>query len=153
MTWLTNLFTDERSIATCLLILALTIAAGLALGKLRFRGIQLGVAGVLFSGLIFGHFGLNIDPHALEFAREFGLVLFVYAVGLAVGPGFFNAFRKYGLKTNAYAVVIVLAGTVTAGLACWLGGMASPIAVGVLSGATTSTSSISPTTCSTSPPW
>jgi putative transport protein len=142
MRWLTDLLTNEHSIATCLLVLALTIVTGLALGQVRFRGIRLGVAGVLFSGLLLGHFGLAVEHHALEFAREFGLVLFVYAVGLAVGPGFFNAFRLYGLKTNLYALAIVLLGTLTAVGASWLGGVSPAIAVGILSGATTNTPSL-----------
>lgn len=146
MDWFVKLFTDEAAMATCLLVLALTIAGGLALGQVRFRGIRLGVAGVLFSGLLLGHFGLAIEHHALDFAREFGLVLFVYAVGLAVGPGFFNTFRRYGLKTNLLAVAIVLTGTFLAVVVSWVGGVSPAIAAGILSGGTTNTPSLAAAT-------
>ncbi|MBL8824077.1 MAG: putative transporter [Planctomycetia bacterium] len=142
MRWITDLLTNEQSIATTILVLALTMVAGLLLGQIKFRGIQLGVAGVLFSGLFLGHLGLKVEPHALTFIREFGLVIFIYAVGLAVGPGFFNTFRLYGLRTNLMAISIVLLGTFFASLACWVGKLSPAIAVGVLSGATTNTPSL-----------
>lgn len=142
MKWMINLFTDQQSIATCLLVTALTILLGLLLGQIKFRGIQLGVAGVLFSGLILGHYGLKVEPHVLGFIREFGLVLFIYAVGLTVGPGFFNTFRLYGLRTNLFAIAIVLLGTLIAVAACRWGNISPAIAVGILSGSTTNTPSL-----------
>jgi putative transport protein len=79
------------------LTLALVAGTGLALGSLRVRGIGLGIAGVLFAGLAFGHFGVHVDERTLEFTREFGLILFVYSIGLQVGPGFLASLRRHGL--------------------------------------------------------
>lgn len=146
MTWLVKLLTDENSIATSILVLAATIVLGIAIGEVRIRGIKFGVAGVLFSGLLLGHFGLKLQHDAADFAREFGLVLFIYAVGMAVGPGFFNLFRAFGLKTNAIAVVVVVLGMIMAGISVRVGGVAPPIAVGVLAGATTNTPSLAAAT-------
>lgn len=142
MEWLRTLFTNQHGIATCLFVLSLVIASGLALGTIRIAGHRLGVAGILFSGLAFGHIGLSIDHTVLEFAREFGLILFVYAVGLSIGPGFFNAFRKHGLSLNLLAGGIVLLGfLLTLGISFGTG-IALPISVGIFSGSTTNTPSL-----------
>ena len=85
--WLYTLFT-ESSVAHAVLLLALVIASGVGLGSIRVYGISLGIAGVLFSGLGFAHFGFHIEKEIVEFVREFGLILFVYTIGLQVGPGF-----------------------------------------------------------------
>lgn len=141
MSWLVELFSGE-SVATSVLILGLVAAAGLALGSIRVYGISLGIAGVLFSGLIFAHFGFHINQHVLEFAREFGLILFVYTIGLQVGPGFISSLRRDGLPLNAMAAAIVLLGAVIAVMICLFGGVEMPVAVGLFSGGTTNTPSL-----------
>jgi putative transport protein len=121
------------------LILALVAGSGLALGSLRVRGIGLGIAGVLFAGLAFGHFGVHVDERTLEFAREFGLILFVYSIGLQVGPGFFASLRRHGLALNLLAAAVVLLGVATALGLHLLGGIDAAAVAGILSGATTNT--------------
>ena len=96
MSWLSELIWGE-SIAHAILILALVAATGLALGHLRVAGVGLGIAGVLFTGLLFGHFGLGINPEVLDFAREFGLILFVYSIGIQAR--FFDPLRRQGRST------------------------------------------------------
>jgi putative transport protein len=142
MGWLHELFGDPTSVQSSVLIIALVIALGLALGRVSFRGIRLGVAGILFGGLVFGHFGLT--PHAvvLGFAREFGLVLFVFAVGLSVGPGFLNALRRHGLSLNLLAMGVVLLGAFITSLWIVLAGITGPVGVGLFCGATTNTPSL-----------
>ena len=93
MDWLENLFFEQTPLQA-LLVLGLIIAVGLGLGKLRIGGISLGVTFVFFAGILAGHLGLAIDPAMLSYAESFGLVLFVYELGLKVGPGFFSSFRQ-----------------------------------------------------------
>ncbi len=141
MDWIVALFRDD-SVAHAVLILSLVIAVGLGLGSIRVFGISLGVAGVLFSGLVFGHFGLTINHQVLEFAREFGLILFVFTIGLQVGPGFFASLKRQGLSMNIMAAATVLSG---AGIALAIHAFAAvqlPAAVGLFSGATTNTPSL-----------
>lgn len=142
MDWLRTLTTDAGSVQTSLFVLAAAITLGLVLGAARVRGFRFGVAGVLFSGLLLAHLGLRVDPMVLEFVREFGLVLFVYAVGLAVGPGFFASLRKHGLKLNALAVAIVFLGVGASLGGAQLARAPMPAAVGVFCGATTNTPSL-----------
>lgn len=142
MEWLRTLTTDAGSVQTTLFVLAAAVALGLALGSLRFRGFRFGVAGVLFSGLLLAHLGLRADPHVLEFVREFGLVLFVYAVGLAVGPGFFSSLRAHGLKLNLLAASIVVIGVAVSMVGARLAEVPVPAGVGVFCGATTNTPSL-----------
>ena len=89
-----------RDRAHSVLILSLVIAFGIMLGKVKIAGISLGVTWILFVGIVFGHFNLNLDEHLLHFLKEFGLILFVYSIGLQVGPGFFSAFKKGGFTLN-----------------------------------------------------
>ena len=103
--WLSKLH-ETHPIAHAMALLSLVAMSGMALGSLKFRGIGLGVAGVLFSGILAGHFGQSIDHRVLEFTKEFGLVLFVFTIGLQLGPGFISAFRFAGLKLNLLAVAI-----------------------------------------------
>lgn len=126
-----------------ILVICLTAILGLLIGSIRIRGIKLGVAGMLFSGLLMGHLGLSLDPHLLSFLKEFGLALFVFTVGLQLGPGFFSSLKKEGLKLNALALFIVLSGglIVFAGGSMILGWDAGPLA-GIFSGATTNTPSL-----------
>ena len=99
-------------VAHSVLILSLVIAFGIMLGKIKVAGISLGVTWILFVGIVFGHFNLNLDEHLLHFLKEFGLILFVYSVGLQVGPGFFSAFKKGGFTLNMLAMMVVFLGVV-----------------------------------------
>ena len=85
-----------------MLILSLVIALGVIFGKLKVSGISLGVTGILFVGIAFGYFGMNVDEHLLHFMKEFGWILFVYSIGLQVGPGFFSSFRKGALHSTSW---------------------------------------------------
>ena len=85
-------------VAHSVLVLSLVIAFGIILGKVKVAGISLGVTWILFVGIVFGHFNLNLNEHLLHFLKEFGLILFVYSIGLQVGPGFFSASGKVGLR-------------------------------------------------------
>jgi len=133
-----NLFTGSGITAT---ILWLGIAAftGILLGKLEFRKLKLGVAGVLFSGLLLAHFGVRADLHVLTFVRDFGLILFVYAVGIDVGPRFFSSLRREGLKLNLFAAGIVLTGFLTAYLLHLWQDVPPAVISGIMSGAVTNT--------------
>lgn len=142
MDWLGILFSTPLSDAGTILLFMLVAILGLSLGEIRVRGIKLGVAGVLFAGLLFGHYGFRVEPGVLNFVREFGLILFVYSVGLAIGPGFFNALKAHGLRLNLLAASVVALGVVTTLLVAWLGGISMPIAVGMMTGATTNTPSL-----------
>jgi len=133
---------ETQPIAHALLMLATVAVAGLTLGTLRYRGVGLGTAGVLFAGILFGHFGQRIDHAVLDFVKEFGLVLFVFTIGLQLGPGFFAALRQQGLRLNALAVAIVALGAAAAVFIAGLMGIDYAAALGLLSGATTNTPSL-----------
>jgi len=139
--WLITLY-QEDSVAHAIIAIAVVIAAGLALGHLRVMGISLGVAGVLFAGLISSHFGLTVNHHVLEFTRELGLVFFVFTIGLQVGPGFFASLKRQGLSMNVMAAAIVLLGAGMVVLVHVFGGVNLPAAAGLFSGATTNTPSL-----------
>ncbi|MCC6695327.1 MAG: putative transporter [Candidatus Hydrogenedentes bacterium] len=141
MLWFAELFQGE-SVASSILILSLVAGTGIALGSLRLKGIGLGIAGVLFSGLLFGHFQFAINHEVMEFAREFGLILFVYTIGLQVGPGFLASLRREGLPLNLMAASIVILGSITAVVISYAAGIEIPVVVGLLSGATTNTPSL-----------
>lgn len=141
MPWLIQLF-NQDSVPHAMLIISLVISIGLVLGNFSLAGIRLGIAGVLFSGLIFGHFDLTLNAEVMHFLREFGLILFVYAIGLQVGPSFVSSFFKHGLKLNAMAASVVLMGAlITVGISM-IGKIPMPVAVGLFSGATTNTPSL-----------
>ena len=108
MDWLINLFTDTNSIAHIALLYSLVIAVGVLLGKIKIGGISLGVTFVLFAGIVAGHFGMTAPAATIHFLQEFGLILFVFCIGLQVGPGFFESFRKGGVPMNLMAVLLVL---------------------------------------------
>ena len=133
---------DGSTAGSAILILALVAGFGLALGSLRIRGVGLGIAGVLFAGIAFGHVGIQIEDRMRELARELGLVLFVYSIGLQVGPGFFASLRRQGLRLNLLAASIVLLGVLTALVLRFAGGIEPAAVVGLLSGATTNTPSL-----------
>ena len=120
------------------IVLSLLCACGLALGKIKVLGVSLGVAFVFFLGILAGHLGLSINPQMLQYAQNFGLVLFVYALGLQVGPGFFGSFHKSGLTLNMLAIAVVLVGTILT-LLMPLMGVELSDAVGIMCGATTNT--------------
>lgn len=138
MTWLIDLFTQD-SVAHAVLILSVVAAVGFLFGTLRVYGLSLGVAGVLFSGLLFGHFHFSIKPEVLEFAREFGLILFVYTIGMQVGPGFLASLRRQGLPLNLMAAAIVLLGVGVTIAIVVFGKVDMQAAVGLFAGATTNT--------------
>jgi putative transport protein len=115
-------------------VLALVCLAGLAIGTVKIRGIGLGVAGVLFAGIVVAHFGRPVDKSTLDFVRDFGLILFVFMIGLQLGPGFFATFRKQGMKMNALAVVVVLLGTAVAIVSGWAAGFDPAAVLGVFAG-------------------
>lgn len=133
---------DGTTVVGAVFVLAIVAAGGLALGSIRVRGISLGIAGVLFAGIAAGHLGASMDARMLEFARELGLILFVYSVGLQVGPGFLASLRRHGLRLNLIAGAVVVLGVLLALVAARSGGVDPAAAVGILSGATTNTPSL-----------
>lgn len=128
-----------RGVAHSVLILSLVITIGIALGKVKVAGVSLGITWILFVGIIFGHFNMNLDEHLLHFLKEFGLILFVYSIGLQVGPGFFSAFKKGGLTLNMVAMTVVFSGVILAIVLHFVSGVPITTMVGILSGAVTNT--------------
>ena len=108
MDWLQALFTSTDSVAHIVLLYALVISVGIGLGRLKVGGVSLGVTFVLFAGILAGHFGFTGTLDVLTFIQDFGLILFVYCIGLQVGPGFFESFKKGGVQLNVMAMSIVL---------------------------------------------
>ena len=144
MDWIKTLLFDTESIAHLLLLYSFVIAVGVMLGKLKFRGISLGVAFILFTGIVVGHFGFTGNLKTIGFVQDFGLILFVYSLGLQVGPSFFTSFRKGGMRMNRLAVLMVLLNIVVAIGVYYLmfdktNPDSFPMLVGVLSGAVTNT--------------
>jgi putative transport protein len=144
MKWFADL-SASQPVAYAVLILAAVAVSGLAIGHVKVRGIQLGVAGVLFAGLFFGHFHLTLTPETLGFVRDFGLILFVYTIGIQVGPGFLTSLRRQGLPLNALAAGIVFCGAALTVASSWLLHIDMAAAVGIFSGATTNTPSLGAT--------
>jgi len=143
---LLDLFNGLPDIARIVLMLSAVAAAGLALGQMKVRGVGLGIGGVLFAGIAAGHLakglGLRFDLHVLHFLREFGLILFVYTIGVQVGPGFFTALKKSGLTLNLLAASLVGVGALVAVAIHLLGGVPLPAVLGIFSGAVTNTPSL-----------
>ena len=100
-------------VAHSVIVLSFVIAVGYLLAKIRIKGISLGITWILFAGIFLGHFGITLDPGLLSFVKEFGLILFVYSIGIQVGPGFFSAFKAGGLKLNLIAAGSVLISVLT----------------------------------------
>lgn len=138
MEWLYSLFV-EHSALQAVVVFSLISAIGLGLGKIHICGISLGVTFVFFAGILAGHFGLSVDPQMLNYAESFGLVIFVYALGLQVGPGFFSSFRKGGVTLNMLAIAVVIIGTLLTVLGSYVTNISLPDMVGILCGATTNT--------------
>ena len=126
-------------VAHSVLILSLVIAFGIMLGKVKITGISLGVTWILFVGIVFGHFNLSLNEHLLHFLKEFGLILFVYSIGLQVGPGFFSAFKKGGFTLNMLAITSVSLSVVIAIVLYLVTDTPITTMVGILSGAVTNT--------------
>lgn len=139
MDWLSNLIFGT-GIAHSIVVLALAITVGITLGaKLKFKGITLGITWILFCAIACSHFGMTLDPMVESFAKDFGLILFVYSIGLQVGPSFFSSFGKGGLSLNMLAASIVLLGCVTAYVIHVVSGVDIATMTGVLFGAVTNT--------------
>ncbi len=142
MDYLRSLFI-EPGITQSLLVLVLTITVGLFLAnKLKIKSFSLGVTWILFCGIIFSHFGLRLVPEVEHFAKDFGLILFVYSIGLQVGPSFFSSFGKGGLKLNLFAAGIVLLACIVTWSIARISGEDMATMIGVMSGAVTNTPSL-----------
>lgn len=138
MNWIENLLFGE-GVAHSILLFAFVIVTGIALGKIRIKGISLGITFVLFIGILAGHFGMKINHEVLHFMKEFGLILFVYSVGLQVGPGFFSSFKKGGLQLNMLATAIVFSGAIITIILHYATDIPMSTMVGIMSGAVTNT--------------
>lgn len=138
MDWINSLFIDHTPVQTCFL-LSLIVSIGVFMGKVRIKGISLGVAFVFFMGIVAGSLHLEADPGMTSFAETFGLSIFVYALGLHVGPNFVGLMRDEGIALNLWGFAIILLGTVMALVLCLVTGITIPDMVGILCGATTNT--------------
>ena len=121
------------------MILSIICAAGLALGKIKVKGVSLGVTFVFFAGIIAGHFNIQIDPQMLALAQNFGLILYIYALGVQVGPGFFSSFKQGGIKLNLLSIGLLIIGSLMAVIIHWTTGVSASDTVGLLAGAVTNT--------------
>ena len=135
-------FCGHATVGHQIIVFALVAATGLVLGRVKIGRVNVGIAGVLFAGLALARLGLKVDAHVLEFIREFGLILFVFSIGLQLGPGFFSSLRRTGLRLNLLAAGNVLLGVGMGVAVLKLAGVPLPVAAGLLSGATTNTPSL-----------
>jgi putative transport protein len=131
--WLQG-YANANPVAYSILLISVVAVVGLAFASLRIRGVGIGVSGVLFAGLIFGHFGFHLEHHTLEFLREFGLILFVFTIGLQIGPGFFASLRDRGLVLNGLAAAIVVGGGILTLIFAKIFGIGFGAAAGLLPG-------------------
>ena len=138
MEWISELL-QEQSALQAAIVLSLISGIGLGLGKIRFWGISLGITFVFFTGIFAGHLGVSVQADVLNYVETFGLVLFVYSLGLQVGPGFFNSFQKSGIRLNALAFAVIVLGTGLTLIFSKLFHVDLPNMIGVLCGATTNT--------------
>ena len=138
MEWINDLFVSHSAVQA-LVVISIITGLGLALSKLKFFGISLGVTFVFFIGILGGHIGLSIDRDMLSFAESFGLVIFVYALGLQVGPGFWGSFRQGGIRLNLMAIGVILLGTLLTAAVYFMSPVGAPEAIGIMCGATTNT--------------
>jgi putative transport protein len=138
MEWINTLLWGD-GVAHSVMLLSVVIALGILSGKIKVGGISLGITFVLFVGICFGHFGFRVNAEVLHFFKEFGLILFVYSIGMQVGPGFFASFRKGGITLNLLAAGIVFLGVLTTLALHYVTGLSVPTMVGILSGAVTNT--------------
>src|SRR5512133_1106350 len=133
---------QQQPVAHAIFLLATVAVAGLALGSIKYRGVALGSAGVISAGIVVGHFGQQVDHATLDFVKEFGLVLFVFTIGMQLGPGFAANLREQGLRLNLLATAIVACGAAVAVAGAALLRIDHSAAVGLLAGATTNTPSL-----------
>lgn len=138
MNWINELIWGQ-GVGHSILLLSFVIALGIQLGKIKIFGVSLGITFVLFVGIIMGHFGITINPHVIHFFQEFGLILFVYSVGMQVGPGFFSSFRQGGITLNMLACGVIFLGVLTTIVIHYMTNIPMPTMVGILSGAVTNT--------------
>ena len=138
MNWFIDIFTQQTFVQATLVI-ALICAIGLALGHIKIKGISLGVIFVFFAGILAGHFGLKVNQDMLTMLQNFGLILFIYALGVQVGPGFFSSFKEGGVKLNMLGIFLMVAGTAMAVILHWTTGVSISDMMGLLSGAVTNT--------------
>ena len=138
MEWIIELF-NEQTFIQAILIISLICTVGLALGNIRIFGVSLGVTFVFFTGIIAGHFGLAVNPDMLSTIQNFGLILFIYALGVQVGPGFFSSFKHGGIKLNLLALLLMIAGSLMAVILHWTTDTSIGDMMGLLSGAVTNT--------------
>ena len=138
MQWFLEIF-NEQTFTQAVLILSLICACGLAMGKIKIFGVSLGVTFVFFAGIIAGHFGLSMDPQMLAFAQNFGLIIYIYALGVQVGPGFFASFKKGGMTLNITSLMLILLGLLMALGVHWTSGISLPETMGLFAGAVTNT--------------
>lgn len=141
MELMTRLFMTHGAVQAAI-VLCVTIVFGLLLGRIKIFSVSFGIGGILFSGIILGQCGLSLDPKVLVFTREFGLILFVYAIGVSVGPTFVESLRAQGLKLNIVAAYIVLCGAGLAAILFFVFGLTVPVTAGLFSGAVTNTPSL-----------
>ena len=130
---------ETPDVSQSLVVLLLAISIGFFVGRIKFKGITLGVSAVMFVGLALGHFGYRINANILEFVRNFGLILFVYGIGIQVGPSFFSSFKKEGIRFNVLAVSTVLLGGLITYLLFRISNISIENAVGLMSGSVTNT--------------
>ena len=141
MQWLYDIF-FTKGVGQSIMLVALAIAVGLYIGKFKIKGVSLGVTWVLFVGIILSHFGLCADSTILAFVKDFGLILFVYAIGLQVGPSFFSSLKQGGMKMNMVAIIGILAACVVTLLLAYITNTPLKIMTGIMTGATTNTPSL-----------
>ena len=140
MTWLESLCSNYLSTANTVLLYAIIISIGVSLGKFKIRGISLGITWVLFVGIFAGHLGFQIEPNTLAFIKDFGLILFVFCIGLQVGPSFFSSFKQGGITLNMLALGIVILNIIVALILYYIDdSIELPMIVGILYGAVTNT--------------
>lgn len=140
--WLTDLIAPGHTeLASTLVLYSFVIAAGVFLGKIKVGSVSLGVTFVLFVGILMGHFGYTVDSNVLKFVREFGLILFIFAIGIQVGPGFFSSFKKGGMRLNGLAVLGIALNVAIVLTIFFINGGSTSIEalVGIMSGAVTNT--------------
>ena len=138
MNWFTELFTQHTFIQA-VMILSLICATGIALGNVKVFGVSLGVTFVFFAGIIAGHFGITVNPEMLALAQNFGLILYIYSLGLQVGPGFFSSFKQGGIRQNLFAFALIITGSLLATVIFLTTGLPASDTVGLLAGAVTNT--------------
>jgi AspT/YidE/YbjL antiporter-like protein len=138
MNWLLEAF-SEQTVIQAIVVISLVAAVGVSLGKIRLFGVSLGITFVFFTGIIAGHLGIVINSDMLAFAQNLGLILFVYTLGLQVGPSFFSSFKKGGIELNIMSIGVILLGLVLVMVFHWTSGVSLPVMMGLLSGAVTNT--------------